>query len=392
MPYFLLDILRDWLVDRDLYRFFSVLDQIEFRSLAAAALSFALVVASGGRVIGFLTRLKIGDSGLTDAEALRSHSAGKANTPTMGGVLIAGAILLTLLLLADLRNFYIVLGIVVLLWLAVLGGVDDWLKLTAASRGVGGRQGLYAWEKLVFQLGLGLLVGFFLFRRGEDAEAVGNLAHVLTLPLQRTYVPGGGGALEESLVYLPRWAFVALAVLMIAGMSNAVNITDGMDGLATGISATVALGLAVLVLIAGTQAYAQHLLVPYVQFSDELAVLAGAMLGACLGFLWFNCAPAQVFMGDTGSLCLGGLFAYIAVAIRQEFVVLLMCGVFLVEIGSVVLQVGYFKSTGGKRIFRCAPYHHHLHLGGWSEQKVVARLWIVSILFVIAALVSLKLR
>jgi phospho-N-acetylmuramoyl-pentapeptide-transferase len=165
-----------------------------------------------------------------------------------------------------------------------------------------------------------------------------------------------------------------------------------MDGLAAGISTAVSLGLAVLALIAGRQVAAQYLLVPHVPGTGELGVVAGAMAGACLGFLWWNCSPAQVFMGDTGSLCLGGLIGYIAVCTRQEVVTLLMCGCFLAEIGSVVAQVGYFKASGGKRIFRCAPYHHHLHLGGWTEQQVVARAWIVSILLVVAGLASVKLR
>ena len=371
---------------------FDVLYQIQFRALAAAAVSFLVVVVFGRRVIAQLTRMKIGDAGMTDADALKAHSAGKANTPTMGGVLIVGAIVATCLLLADLGNFYLLVGLVVLLWLAALGGVDDWLKLTATSRGAGSRQGLYAWEKLVFQLGLGLLVGYFIYGHGDSPAGSRDIAHVLTLPFQRTNNPTLGYALTESLIYLPRVVFIVIAVLMVAGMSNAVNLTDGMDGLATGITSIVSLGLLVLVYVAGMQLHAQTLLVPHIPGSVELTVLAGAMLGACLGFLWWNCSPAQVFMGDTGSLALGGLIAYIAVVIRQEIVVLLMCGVFLAEIGSVVVQVGYYKASGGTRVFRCAPYHHHLHLGGWSEQKVVTRLWIVSILLVIAALASLKLR
>jgi phospho-N-acetylmuramoyl-pentapeptide-transferase len=399
--YWLLDSTRDWLTDLGVYRFGpGLLDSIQFRALAAVGVAFALVLAFGRRTIATLMRLKIGDSGLTDAEALRKHSAGKANTPTMGGVLIAGAIMATVLLLADLGgtqargyrpNFYIALGLVVLVWLAVLGGFDDWLKLTAASRGAGSRQGLLAWEKLVFQLGLGLLVGIFAYSHGVTAGQEESLAHALNLPFQKTYeTPGYAPA--PGLIFLPQWAFIALSVLMIAGMSNAVNITDGMDGLATGVTGIATLGLMPLAFIAGTQAQAQHLLVPFVEGADELTVLAGAMLGACLGFLWWNCSPAQVFMGDTGSLCLGGLIGYIAVVTRQEAVVLLMSGVFLVEIGSVAMQVGYFKATKGKRIFRCAPYHHHLHMGGWTEQKVVARFWIISVLLVVAALASLKLR
>jgi phospho-N-acetylmuramoyl-pentapeptide-transferase len=175
-------------------------------------------------------------------------------------------------------------------------------------------------------------------------------------------------------------------------MSNAVNITDGMDGLAAGTSAAVSLGLLILAVIAGSQDQAQRLLVPYIPFSDELGVLAGAMLGACLGFLWWNCSPAQVFMGDTGSLCLGGLIGYVAVVVRQEILVLAMCGIFLLEIGSVVLQVGYFKATRGSRLLRCAPIHHHFHLGGWTEQQVVVRSWIVAVILVVVALASIKVR
>lgn len=390
MLYLLLDNLRDWLLEHDLYWLLSVLDQIQFRAFAAAGLAFVVVLALGRRTIAFLTRLKIGDTGMTDAEALRASARSKANTPTMGGLLIAAAIGLSVLLLADLRQGYVQMALVVLVWLGSVGAADDWLKLTAARRG-GSRQGLYAWEKLVFQLGLGLLIGIFMYQQGDVTPEATDLAHVINLPFQKTYLDGGA-AVNDALWYLPRGAFVVVVVLYMTGMSNAVNITDGMDGLATGISVAVSLGLAVLTLIAGSQAAAQYLLVPHIAFGDELAILAGAMLGACLGFLWWNCSPAQVFMGDTGSLALGGLIGYTALVIRQELVVLLMCGVFIWEILSVMLQVGYFKATGGKRIFRCAPYHHHLHLGGWTEGQIVTRAWIVSVLLVVVALASIKVR
>lgn len=368
-----------------------ILDQVEFRALGAAFVAFLAVLWAGRPTIARLRRLKIGDTGLTDAEALRAHTASKANTPTMGGILIVGAILASVFLLADIRVFYIQLAAIVVLWLAALGGIDDWLKLTAARRGTGSRQGLHAWEKLVFQLGLGVLIGVFAYSRGDNPQLDPDLAHVLNLPFQKTYHSGAGG-LNSALVFLTPIEFVLLTTLMIAGVSNAVNISDGMDGLATGIAAAVALGLIALTLLAGHQPAAQYLLVPYIDGAQELAVVCGAMLGACLGFLWWNCSPAQVFMGDTGSLSLGGLIAYIATIVRQEFVVLLMCGVFLVEIASVVLQVGYFKASKGKRIFRCAPYHHHLHLLGWTEQQVVARFWIISVILVVAALASIKMR
>lgn len=389
MLYFIHENLRQWLIANDLYTIFSPLDEVQFRALAAIGLAFLFVIVAGRSTIGVLTRLKIGDSGLTDADALRESAVSRANTPTMGGVLICGAIALTTLLLADLTNFYVLLGLVVLLWLAVVGGFDDYLKLTAARRG-DGRQGLYAWEKLIFQLGIGALVGVFVFREG-NTEAAQDIAHVLNVPFQKTYLSQYGGV-AGGLIFLGFGGFVLLSTLMVAGLSNAVNITDGMDGLVSGIGGTVCLALLVLALIAGEETWAHYLLVPHVVGSNELAVLAGAMTGACLGFLWWNCAPAMVFMGDTGSLAIGGLMAYIAIVIRQEIVALILCGVCLIEIGSVVLQVGYFRATKGKRIFRCAPYHHHLHLGGWAEQQVVARLWIITILLAVVGLATIKVR
>jgi len=430
-----------------------IFDQWSFRALAAALLAFFVVVLSGGPTIRWLRRKKIGDTGLTDAAALQAASGAKKNTPTMGGILIVGAIVVSTALLADLRNFYVVLGLVVTVWLAVLGGFDDWLKLTAATRKTGSRQGLYSWEKLVFQIGLSVLVGYFAFNHGAaetPAQATGtavtggavtanlvmggagtpsapkpvggageifaaggagnsgegpmegdtsgtgvsdgrSTAHVLNLPLQKTYLPGEG-QLAEGLIFLGRSAFIFMSILMIAGMSNAANITDGMDGLCAGVSAAVGLGVLVLCAIAGWQAAAQNLLVPYVAQTGELAILAGALVGACLGFLWFNCWPASVFMGDTGSLALGGVIGYMALVTRQEVLVLLMGAVFIWEITTVVLQVGCFKLTGGKRIFKCAPYHHHLQMNAWAEQQIVARFWIVTVLLVVLALASIKVR
>lgn len=394
MIYILLDILRSWLDDRGLYFYLQVLDEIQFRTLAAAGLSFAIVVFFGKRVIRMLVRLKIGDAGESDAVLLREHAATKANVPTMGGVLICGAVFISTVLLADIRVNVVYLGLFTLVWMAVVGGADDYLKLTAATRGTG-RQGLYSWEKLVFQLGIGLVVGFFVFRYGVQTQG-DSISHVLNLPFQRTYNPDTKFA-AEGLIYLGLPAFMILSMLVVAGLSNAVNMTDGMDGLAAGISGIVCFALILLTLVSGQLSSAQYLYVPYVPLADELAVMSGAMFGACLGFLWWNCKPAQIFMGDTGSLALGGLIGYIAIVIRQEFVVLLMCGVFIFEILSVVMQVGWFKYTRiktgtGRRIFRIAPYHHHLHQGGWAENQVVARLWLITILLVIVAMASLKLR
>jgi phospho-N-acetylmuramoyl-pentapeptide-transferase len=394
MLYLLFEAMREWLSRTGLYSVFGVMDQIQFRALLAAGLSFGIVIALGKRTIRFLVGLKIGDAGESDSEMLRAHAKSKANVPTMGGVLICGSIFASTFLLADITVPVVFLGLFVLVWLACVGGADDWLKLTAARRGTG-RQGLKSWEKLVFQLGVGLLAGYFAYRFSIN-EFGPSLGHVLNLPFQRTFVPGQW-IVNPSLIYLSMPVFVVLAVLMIAGMSNAVNITDGMDGLAGGISCVVSFALLVLTLIAGSEQWSQMLLLPHVGRADELAVLAGAMAGGCLGFLWWNAAPAQVFMGDTGSLALGGLIGYIAMVIRQEVVVLIMCGVFLLEIASVVMQVGWFKYTRiktgtGRRIFRVAPYHHHLHMGGWAENQVVVRLWILAILLCVVALATLKLR
>ncbi|MDY7109509.1 MAG: phospho-N-acetylmuramoyl-pentapeptide-transferase [Planctomycetota bacterium] len=376
-----------WLDDIGLFSVVQVLYQVEFRAFFAVVFSFALVLIFGKRTIRWLLKQKIGDSAEFNHADLNQLMTSKAATPTMGGLLVVASILATSLLFADLRNRYVWLAMIVLLWLAALGGVDDWLKLTTARRNPGSRTGLYAWEKLLFQLGLGLVVGFFLFRHNAAQEA----GRVLTLPFQRTYVPGTF-VLEDWVIHLGAIAFIVLAVLLIAGTSNAVNLTDGMDGLAGGTMIIASFAMMVLCYIAGSEEAARTLLLPHIIGSRELMVITGAMAGACLGFLWFNCAPAQVFMGDTGSLPLGGLLAYTAVAVRQEVLLLVIGGIFFMELASVIMQVGYFKWTKGRRIFRVAPIHYHFHLGGWSEQQVVVRFWVLAVALAMAALVSIKLR
>ncbi len=280
-----------------------------------------------------------------------------------------------------------------LVWLCVLGGVDDWLKLTSAHRKPGSREGLYLWEKLVFQFGLAVLLGLFIHHHGQNDPS--KMAFSLTLPFSKTWVydlAANTYVPSPNLIVLGSLAFVALTVMVITGSSNAVNLTDGMDGLASGIMSIVGFAFMILALIAGEENDAKRLLLPYIPLSSELAVVAGGIVGSCLGFLWFNCNPAQVFMGDTGSLPLGGLIGYIAVVIRQEFLLLIVGGIFVIEALSVLLQVGYFKFTGGRRIFRCAPIHHHFHLAGWTEQQVVVRFWLLSAVFAAAALATLKLR
>jgi phospho-N-acetylmuramoyl-pentapeptide-transferase len=387
MIYNLIQLLHDWLAGLKVYRVLRVFDWTEFRAVMAVIIAFAIVALMGRRTIHWLMRQKIGDAPEFDHADLNLLTRQKANTPTMGGVLIALAIGVTTLLLADMTNFYIHMALLCLVWLALLGGVDDWLKLTSARRSPGSRQGLYTWEKLVFQIGIALLLGFFIHHHGANNAQT----HLLALPFQRTVDPHTR-QLAEGLIYLSPWAFGLLAVLVITGSSNAVNLTDGMDGLASGIMAIIAFAFMVLCLIVGSDQAAPYLLMPHIPRSAELAVVAGAMLGACLGFLWFNCHPAQVFMGDTGSLPLGGLIGYIAIVTRQEVLLVIIGGILVAEAGSVILQVGYFKATRGRRLFRCAPIHHHFHLAGWSEQQVVVRFWLISALLAACALATIKLR
>jgi phospho-N-acetylmuramoyl-pentapeptide-transferase len=395
MLYLLTDRLQNWLEQIGLFSVVRVFLQLEFRAFAAVLVGFAAVLLFGKPVIRWLRKQKVGDAPEFYNERLNEMMKSKSGTPTMGGVLIVGAILLTVLLLADFaHNRFVHLAILVMVWLAGVGSFDDWLKLTAARRGPGTREGLYAWEKLLFQLGMASLVSYFIYQHGI---ATGNDAALsLNIPFQRTYVPSPQKLLELQLNpgvwVLGLTPFLVIGTLAIAGMSNAVNITDGMDGLAAGTMTIASFVMMVLCYIASSQSAAGYLLVPYVPEAKELMVVTGAMAGACLGFLWFNCNPASVFMGDTGSLALGGLLAYVAVAVRQEFLLILIGGIFIMEIGSVILQVSYFKWTKGKRIFRCSPIHHHFHMGGLSELQVVTRFWIVAIIFGMLALVTVKLR
>jgi phospho-N-acetylmuramoyl-pentapeptide-transferase len=242
------------------------------------------------------------------------------------------------------------------------------------------------WEKLLFQVGLGVLLGYFVYRQGQH-----NLATLPLGPETEAYnvlaVP-----FYKRGVTLNVWAFMFIAVLVIAGTSNAVNLTDGMDGLAAGCTALCSFFFMILTFIVGDKEWAVRLLLPHVPLSGELAVTCGAVLGACLGFLWYNCYPAKVFMGDAGSLPLGGLMGYVAIVTRQELMLFIVGGVFVIEAVSVMLQIGYFRLSGGKRIFKVAPIHHHFHLGGWTETQTVTRFWLLAAVFAALALATLKLR
>ncbi|MEM8782265.1 MAG: phospho-N-acetylmuramoyl-pentapeptide-transferase [Planctomycetota bacterium] len=397
-----LDAIRELLNATAITRALLVFRWVEFRAVMAILVAFVIVVAAGPRVIRWLVTQKIGDSPEFHHQALNELTKHKSNVPTMGGVLIAAAIFGATLLLADLSSFYVTMGLVCLVAMCGIGVADDWLKLTAARRKTGSRDGLRSWEKFLFQIGVAVLLGIFVYHHGVSKFAVTNefsdMARALNLPGVKTWVRDATGTFEPSpsLIVLGPWLFVGLATVVIVGFSNAVNLTDGMDGLASGVTTIVAFAFMLLCLIAGYTdeefVLAKYLLVPYIPLGDELAVVAGAMVGACLGFLWFNCHPAQVFMGDTGSLPLGGLLGYFAVVTRQEVLLIVVGGVFVLEAVSVMMQVGYFKATKGRRIFRCAPIHHHFHLGGWTEQQVVVRAWVVTALLAALALATIKLR
>ena len=398
MLYYLTTAFEGWLGD-SVYWVIQIFTQVHFRAFAALIFSFLMVMAFAPRTIARLRALKVGDHPEFYNADLNTLNQGKKDTPTMGGIMICAAIIASVVLFADIvSSRYVHLSLLILLWLAGVGLFDDWLKLTASRRAAGTREGLFAWEKLLFQFGGAVLVAFSLY--GVSSAASDPSAISLNWPFQRTYEPqkfeeiktAANVVLNPNLLILPLWGFLILGTLFMMLTTNAVNIADGMDGLAAGTMAIASIVIMVLCFIASSRDLSLLLLVPYVPGSTELIVVSGAMAGSCLGFLWLNCNPARVFMGDTGSLALGGLLAFIAVAIRQEALLLLIAGIFYAEAGSSVLQMGYFKWSKGKRIFRCAPVHHHLHLGGWSESQVVVRFWIITAILGAIALASIKVR
>jgi len=359
-----------------------------FRGTIAVVMAFMFVWGGAPRMIRALIRLKVGDRPEFDHETLNQLTRDKKNTPTMGGLLVIASITLTTLLLADLSNYYVRMGLFCVLWLAAVGGVDDWLKLTSARR-ESSRDGLRMWEKLVFQVALGALLAVFILRTGRDMvedvrwldpeAAHSSYYNILSVPF---YKHG---------IVLSTPVFVALSVLVIAFTSNAVNLTDGMDGLASGCVALTAFAFMLLAYVVGMAHLAEQLLFFHIYGAAELSVLCGAAVGAALGFLWYNAYPAQVFMGDTGALPLGGLMGYVAIVTRLELMLFIVGGVFVIEAASVIIQILYFKSAG-KRFFRCAPIHHHFHLSGWTETQTVTRFWLLAALFAAFALATLRLR
>ncbi len=355
------------------FRGFNVFYYVTFRAILAAITAFAISLLFGNYVIRKLISLKVGQPIRTAAEVrhLAELHGGKQGTPTMGGVLVIGSVVVASVAWARPDNPFVWLVIFCMVYLGILGFVDDYLKVTRKkSDGISGRL------KLVFQIALaGIVTAFFLLNPLIEVQA-----RSLYLPFYKLPV----------IVNMGIFTFFFFA-LIIVGASNAVNLTDGLDGLAIGCTITVAFAYALLSYAAGNFRIAQYLQVPFYPFSGELAVVCAAMVGAGLGFLWFNCHPAKVFMGDTGSLAIGGMIGVVAICCKQELLLAVVGGVFVIEAVSVILQVLSFKLTG-KRLFAMSPIHHHFELSGWKENTVIVRFWILSIVFALLGLATLKLR
>jgi phospho-N-acetylmuramoyl-pentapeptide-transferase len=344
-----------------------------FRAVFAAITALLICIVSGPWWIRKLTELRLGQPvrGREDLRALADAHGKKAGCPTMGGVLIIWAVVVAVLLWAVPTNALVWLSLLTLIWLGYVGYRDDFAKVRAQKPA-----GMRPRVKLLLQLGLALAVGAYLLLDPRYGEIT-----------RRLMVP----FVKQPLLADMGWWTLAWVVLVIAGASNAVNLTDGLDGLAIGCTLTVALAYAVMTFVAGHAGLAAYLQLPHVPGASELTVVCAALIGASLGFLWFNCHPAQLFMGDTGSLAIGGLIGAVAVMIKQELVLVIVGGIFVMEAVSVILQVASFKLRG-KRLFAMAPLHHHFELRGWPETKVTTRFWVLSVIFALLGLATLKLR
>jgi phospho-N-acetylmuramoyl-pentapeptide-transferase len=343
----------------------NVFRYITFRTILATLSALVILFLVGDWVIQRLRIMQVGQHIREDGPP---NHKGKAGTPTMGGCLILPIVMMSTLLWVELKNVYVWLTLFVLVAFGVIGFADDYLKTVRKSS-----KGLTGKGKFFLQVVVALAVAVILYLQpGFDAR--------LYFPFFKTMTPDLG------------WVYIPLAVFIIVGASNAVNLTDGLDGLAIGPIVIAFTTYLVFAYLAGNVKIASYLQIPYVAGTGELAVVCGAIVGAGLGFLWYNAFPADLFMGDVGSLPLGAILGSMAVMTKQEFVLLLVGGIFVVETLSVIFQVGYFKLTGGRRIFRMAPLHHHFELKGWPESKVTVRFWIIAIVLALLSFSTLKLR
>jgi phospho-N-acetylmuramoyl-pentapeptide-transferase len=371
-------------------RAFNVFGYITLRAVLAAMTAMAISLIAGPLVIRKLTAYKIGQMVRDDGP--KTHLT-KAGTPTMGGALVLLSILITTLLWADLSNRFVWVVLMVTFGFGLVGWVDDYRKVVQRNP-----KGLSAKAKFFWSALIGLAAAVYL------AFAVSAPSNTQVLDLFMAWVRSGFEMnlppkadlivpFFKNVAYpLGVWGFITLTFFVIVGTSHAVNLTDGLDGLAIMPAVMVAGALGVFAFVMGRVDFSRYLLIPYIPGAGELTVFCAALAGAGLGFLWFNAYPAEVFMGDVGALALGGALGTVAVIVRQEIVLFIMGGVFVAETLSVMIQVLYFKSTGGKRIFRMAPLHHHYELSGWKESQVVVRFWIITMMLVLFGLSTLKLR
>ncbi len=362
MLYHLLVPLKEYFI------FFNVFRYITVRTALAGITALLISFVFGALVIKLLKKYQIGEEIRPDVPD--THT-GKRGTPSMGGFLIIGSTLIPTLLWGDLTNTYIWLAMGTMIFFGLLGFWDDYLKIIKKKN-----SGLIIRRKFLLQIILSGLIALILVLLGLRGE----FGLSLTFPFFKKWVPYLG------------WMYLPWIMFILVGSSNAVNIADGLDGLAIGLTFISASAFTALCYIAGHAQWSEYLNIARVPQAAEMTIFVGAMAGACLGFLWFNCHPAEIFMGDVGALSLGATIGTVAILIKQEFLLFMVAGVFILEALSVLIQVGYFKMTGGKRVFKMAPLHHHFELKGWSEQKIVVRFWIAAIIFALFSLTTLKLR
>jgi phospho-N-acetylmuramoyl-pentapeptide-transferase len=385
-----------------------VFQYISFRASMAVICSLLISLIFGKKIIDYLAKKQVGE---TIRDLGLEGQVGKAGTPTMGGLIIIASILIPTLLFAKLDNIYVILLMLTTVWMGFIGFLDDYIKVFRKYK-----DGLAGKFKILGQVSLGLVVGSVLYFHPDVVvrESISN-------SFQSTSIESVEQDVKSTMTTVPfiknnefdyslllswmgenagDWVwviFIPMVVFIVTAVSNGANLTDGLDGLATGTSAIIGLVMAIFAYVSGNIIFADYLNIMYIPNSGELVIFIGSFMGACVGFLWYNSYPAQVFMGDTGSLALGGIIAVFAIAIRKELLIPIVCGVFLVENLSVVLQVAYFKYTkkkygAGKRIFLMSPIHHHYQKSGIHESKIVTRFWIVGIVLAILSFVTLKLR
>jgi phospho-N-acetylmuramoyl-pentapeptide-transferase len=396
-------------------------DYVTFRAGLGVILSLIISMLFGGRIIRYLRKLQIGE---TVRDLGLEGQKEKEGTPTMGGVIIIMAILIPCLLVADLSNIYVLIMLLSTTWMGAIGFTDDYIKVFQKNK-----KGLHGIFKILGQVGLGLIVGLtMLFNQDvvvrmdlETAEERGlnivetyviddgcgtavEMANVNTTLTNVPFFKGNRFDYEQLLWFLgdnaSKWVwviFIPFVIFIVTAVSNAANLTDGLDGLATGVSGIIGGALGVLAYVSGNKIAAEYLSILYLPGTSELVIFSACFLGACIGFLWYNSYPAKVFMGDTGSLTLGGIIASLAILIRKEFLIPILCGVFLAETLSVIIQVSYFKYTKrkygeGRRVFKMSPLHHHYQKKGMHEVKIVTRFWIVAILLAVLTILTLKIR